>query len=106
MSFKEPAFVKILKSGTRVEIFIRIDDGEAKAVLVVGGKKIPGPPIPMPLSSIAIEDITHWMGNKPTIGLTTEQAEYITELVKKENKSINDVRKHRMMHFGTDKEES
>lgn len=51
------------------------------------GKYVGGPSIPLTLSP-AKGEITHWMGNRPTIGLTKSEAERIYEEVEGENEVI------------------
>lgn len=41
-------------------------------------------------------DLTHWMGNRPSVGLTQSEAERIMEEVEFENSSLA----HRKKHFG------
>ncbi len=53
-------------------------EGDYEAALFVGGKYVGGPPLPLPLT-IPKGDITHWMGDKPSIGLSMSEAERIIQ---------------------------
>ena len=75
---------KILSTGSRATFALVRHDGEYKAMLFVNGKRINGPPVPQLLSSPK-DDVTHWMGNKPGVGLTTSEAEMITRAVDERN---------------------
>jgi hypothetical protein len=58
-------------------------------MLYVNGKRINGPALPQPLSDPP-EEVTHWMGNKPGVGLTTSEAEKITLAVNERNARSRD----------------
>lgn len=70
-----------------------LDEGVCKAALFVDGRRIPGPSMPELLTS-AKNDITHWMGNRPSVGLTTEEAERIIREVNSENSVIEHRKKN------------
>jgi hypothetical protein len=74
----EPAVIKeilykFLSTGARVSIALVRSNGEYKSVLYLDGRRVNGPPAPQPLEPPK-GDLTHWMGNKPTIGLTEAEA--------------------------------
>jgi len=62
---------------------VQVEDSYQSA-LYVDGRHINGPALPTPLDP-AKGNVTHWMGNKPSIGLTAEEAEKIFKEVKLEN---------------------
>jgi hypothetical protein len=71
---------KLLSNGAYATFALVRHQGEYKAMLYVNGKRINGPALPQPLSSPR-DGVTHWMGNKPGVGLTTSEAEMITDAV-------------------------
>lgn len=71
---------KVLSNGAMATFALVRHQGEYKAMLYVNGKRINGPSLPQPLTEPK-DDITHWMGNKPGVGLTTSEAEAISEAV-------------------------
>jgi hypothetical protein len=71
---------KLLSSGAYATFALVRHKGEYKAMLYVNGKRINGPPLPQPLSAPK-DEVTHWMGNKPGVGLTTSEAEMIADAV-------------------------
>ena len=74
----------------KAEFAIVMNEGAFQAALLINGRFVHGPALPMPLSPNN-DDITHWMGNKPGVGLTTDEAEKIIHEVLLENSVI----KHR-----------
>ena len=84
MIFKKNILSKILSNGLKADFSLVMEDDVYQAALYVDGRHIPGPPLPVPLDP-ANGDVTHWMGNKPSVGLTTEEAEKIFKVVKLEN---------------------
>lgn len=84
MIFKKTILSKILSNGLKADITLALADGFYQAVLYIDGRRIPGPPLPVTLDP-ANNDVTHWMGNRPSVGLTTEEAEKIIREVKLEN---------------------
>jgi hypothetical protein len=77
----EPVIVKeilhkFLSTGARVSIALVRSEGEYKAMLYIDGRRINGPPVPQPLDAPK-GDLTHWMGNKPAIGLTEVEADSV-----------------------------
>lgn len=75
---------KILSTGACATFALVRHEGEYKAMLYVNGRRINGPALPQPLSTPR-EDVTHWMGNKPGVGLTTSEAEMVTKAVNERN---------------------
>lgn len=92
MLFKRNVLTKILNSGIRAEFAIVKDEGVYKAALYVSGRYIPGPALPEPLTPPK-DDLTHWMGNRPSVGLTDEEAERILREVELENSVLKHIRK-------------
>lgn len=92
MLFKRNILTKILNSGIRAEFAIVKDEGVYKAALYVSGRYIPGPALPEPLTPPK-DDLTHWMGNRPSVGLTDEEAERILREVELENAVLKHIRK-------------
>jgi hypothetical protein len=84
MIFKKKILSKILSNGLKADFSVVQVDDEFQAALYVDGRHIPGPALPVPLDP-AKGDVTHWMGNKPSVGLTTAEAEKIVKEVKLEN---------------------
>ena len=77
--------VKQLSNGSIAKVNLIRHLGEYKAALTLNDKQINGPPLPQLLDNPS-GDVTHWMGNKPSVGLTTEQAELIIEAVEDRNR--------------------
>lgn len=84
MIFKKNILSKILSNGLKANFSLVQGEDAFQAALYVDGRHIPGPPLPMPLDP-SKGDVTHWMGNRPSVGLTTEEAEKIIKEVKLEN---------------------
>ena len=72
---------KVLSNGAYATFALVRHNGEYKAMLYVNGKRINGPSLPEELATPR-DEVTHWMGNKPGVGLTTSQAEMITQAVR------------------------
>ncbi len=84
MIVKKQILMKILQSGYLAEINMVKRDGLYEAALYLNGRFVGGPPLPCLLDPPK-GDLTHWMGNRPTIGLTESEAERIIEMVQNEN---------------------
>lgn len=84
MIFKKKILSKILSNGLKADFAVVKEYDYFQAALYIDGRHIPGPPLPVPLDP-ANEEITHWMGNRPSVGLTIEEAEKIFKEVKLEN---------------------
>ena len=84
MIFKKNILSKLLSNGLKADFSLVQEDGAFKAALYVDGRHIHGPPLPMPLDP-SNGDVTHWMGNRPSVGLTMEEAQKIIKEVKLEN---------------------
>jgi phage gpG-like protein len=82
---------KILSTGSHATFALVRHEGEYKAMLYVNGKRINGPALPQPLSSPR-DEVTHWMGNKPGVGLTTSEAETIIDAVNDRNERAGENR--------------
>jgi hypothetical protein len=84
MVFIKNILSKILSNGLKADFsLVQVDDA-FQAALYIDGRRIPGPPLPVPLDP-AKDDLTHWMGNRPSVGLTAEEAERIFKEVRLEN---------------------
>lgn len=79
--------LKQLSDGSIAKFVLVRHQGEFKAALYLNGRQINGPPLPEPLTEPK-DDISHWMGNKPGVGLTTEQAEKIISAVTERNERL------------------
>jgi len=84
MKVMQSIVVKRLQSGFFAEVFLVLHDGQYEAALFLNDKYKPGPPIPYPLDA-PTEQHSHWMGVRPSIGLTPEEALRITSEVECEN---------------------
>ncbi len=84
MIVKRLILKKILSSGFVAEFLLVKKDCMYEAALFLNGRHICGPPLPEPLTSPR-EELTHWMGNRPTVGLTASEADRIFSEVEKEN---------------------
>ena len=87
MIFKRTVLTKLLDNGMKAEFSIVMDEGLHKAALYLNGRPIPGPALPEPLTTPKGE-VTHWMGNRPSVGLTSDEAEKIIREVELENSVI------------------
>ena len=88
MIYKRTLLKKKLSSGELAEFMLVRDADGYRAALSVNGTYIAGTALPYPLDRPKGE-ITHWMGNKRvSVGLTTREAEEITEAVEVENDSM------------------
>ena len=76
--------VKRLQSGFFAEVFLVLHNGQYEAALFMNDKYKPGPPIPHQLEN-PNEQHSHWMGVRPSIGLTPDEAERILNEVECEN---------------------
>jgi len=87
MLFKRIVLTKILNNGMKAEFAIVKNEGTYHAALYLNGRHIRGPLLPEPLNPPGNE-FTHWMGNKPSVGLTSDEAEKIIREVELENSVI------------------
>lgn len=92
MIFKRTIFSKMLSNGMKADFALVKEEDAFQAALYVGGRHIPGPALPQLLDPPK-GDVTHWMGNRPSVGLSSEEAEKILREVKLEN-SVLQHRKH------------
>jgi len=84
MIFKRNILSKILSNGIKVDFaLVKVEDAY-QAALYVDGRHISGPALPQLLDPPK-GDVTHWMGNRPSVGLSTDEAEKIIREVKLEN---------------------
>ena len=84
MIFKRNILSKILSNGMKADFALVKEEDAYHAALYVGNRHIAGPTLPQPLNPPK-GDVTHWMGNHPSVGLSTEEAEKIIREVKLEN---------------------
>ncbi|SRR5512145_20588 len=75
---------KTLKNGMYAEIRLVRLPRQFEAALFLDGRFKPGPPVPRPLDN-PTGDVTHWMGVRPSIGLTAEETEKIAGEVNVQN---------------------
>lgn len=87
MIFKRTILTKILNNGMKAEFAVVREEGAFQAALYVNGRHVNGPALPEPLEPPK-DEITHWMGNRPGVGLTREEAEKIIREVELENSVI------------------
>jgi len=76
--------IKRLQSGFFAEVFLAMKDGHYEAALFLNDKFKPGPPMPQPLDT-PTEQNSHWMGVRPSVGLSPEEADKIISEVEYEN---------------------
>ena len=84
MKVVKSVVVKRLQSGFFAEVFLVLHDGQYEAALFLNDKFKPGPPIPYPLDT-PTEANSHWMGVRPSIGLSPDEAATIINEVECEN---------------------
>lgn len=84
MIFKRIILSKILSNGMKANFALVKEEGTYHAALYVGGRHIRGPALPELLNPPK-DDLTHWMGNRPSVGLSSEEAEKIIREVALEN---------------------
>jgi hypothetical protein len=84
MKIVKSVVIKRLQSGFFAEVFLVLHNGQYEAALFPNDKFKPGPPIPYPLDS-PTESNSHWMGVRPSVGLSPEEAEIIINEVECEN---------------------
>jgi hypothetical protein len=84
MIVKRVLLKKILQSGYIAEFTLVKREGHYEAALYLNGKYVGGPSSPQLLTSPK-GDLTHWMGNRPTVGLTESEAERVINEVENEN---------------------
>ena len=84
MLIKKLIFKKMLSSGGVAEFLLVKNEGRYEAAIYINGKYVSGPALPTPLNPPK-DDLTHWMGNRPSVGLTQSEAERIFEEVNFEN---------------------
>lgn len=87
MIVKKLILKKVLTGGIVAEFHMVKNEGEYQAALFVNGKHVGGPTLPQRLTSPK-ENITYWMGNKPSVGLTDTEADQIFREVELENQIL------------------
>jgi len=84
MKVQDVIVEKTLKNGMYAEIRLVRLPRQFEAALFLDGRFKPGPPVPRPLDN-PTGDVTHWMGVRPSIGLTAEETEKIAGEVNVQN---------------------
>lgn len=84
MVYKRTILTKILANGLKAEFALVRGDDDYMAALYINGRPIPGPALPELLDPPKGE-VTHWMGNRPSVGLTEDEANKIIRDVELEN---------------------
>ena len=74
MVFKRNIFSKILSNGLKADFALVKGEDAFQAALYIDGRLIPGPALPQPLDPPK-GDVTHWMGNRPSVGLSSDEAD-------------------------------
>jgi hypothetical protein len=85
--YKRTILTKTLSNGIRADLVVAMDGSVYRAALMVSGRFVHGPSQPEPLNPPK-GDLTHWMGNKPSVGLTSDEADKIVKAVAIENSVI------------------
>ena len=80
MTVEDLIIEKTLKNGMYVEIRLVKRPRQYEAALFIDGKYKSGPPVPRLLETPNGE-VTHFMGVRPSVGLTTDEAGKIEEEV-------------------------
>jgi hypothetical protein len=88
MIVKKTILKKVLSSGFIAEFLLVKQEGRYEAALFLNGKHIYGPNLPTLLTPPK-DDLTHWMGSRPTVGLIASEAEKIFSEVECENKVLS-----------------
>jgi len=82
MEVQEVIIERVLQNtGALLEICLVKNGPQYEAALFFSKKYKPGPPLPRPLETVSGQS-THWMGVRPKVGLTEEEAEKIIYEVK------------------------
>lgn len=84
MTIVDSIVSKELSNGFLVDVRLVKRPRQYEAALFLNGKYKPGPPLPRPLDNPSGE-MTHWMGVRPSVGFTIEEADKILEEVKIKN---------------------
>lgn len=75
---------KETRGGFHVDVRLVKRPRQYEAALFLNGKYKPGPPLPRPLENPS-GDATHWMGVRPSVGFTYEEATKIIDEVSAQN---------------------
>lgn len=84
MEVIETILSKTLKSGFVVDVKLVKRPRQYEAALFINDKYKPGPPAPREMES-PVGDATHWMGVRPKVGFTAEEADKILDEVSGQN---------------------
>ncbi|WP_390139128.1 hypothetical protein [Geobacter metallireducens] len=76
---------KETKNGFLVDVRLVKRPRQYEAALFLNGKYKPGPPVPRPLDN-PTTDASHWMGVRPSVGFSPEEADAITDEVMSQNR--------------------
>jgi len=86
MEMDEQVVERVLQStGAVMEVWVVKHNGQYEAALFFDRRYRPGPPVPRPLETPS-GGSTHWMGARPKVGLTAEEAEKVLNEVNCANK--------------------
>lgn len=84
MDVHESILSKETKNGFLVDVRMVKRHRQYEAALFLNGRYKPGPPLPRPLDNPS-GDTTHWMGVRPSVGFTDDEAQTILDDVKSQN---------------------
>ena len=74
MAVEDLIVEKTLQNGMYVEVRLVKRPRQYEAAIFIDGKYKSGPPVPRTLDTPK-GDVTHWMGVRPSVGLTSKEAE-------------------------------
>lgn len=84
MEVIDTILTKTLKSGFVVDVKLVRRPRQYEAALFINDKYKPGPPAPREMET-PVGEATHWMGVRPKVGFTTEEADKILDEVSGQN---------------------
>ena len=85
MEVQESIMSKETKNGFLVDVRLVRRRRQYEAALFLNGRYKPGPPVPRSLDNPS-GDTTHWMGVRPSVGFTYEEAQAIIDEVLSTNR--------------------
>ncbi len=84
MEVIDAILTKTLKSGFVVEVKLVRRPRQYEAALFINDKYKPGPPLPRAMET-PVGEATHWMGVRPKVGFTTDEADQILDEISGQN---------------------
>jgi len=84
MEVIDAILTKTLKSGFVVEVKLVKMPRQYEAALFINDKYKPGPPLPRAMET-PVGEATHWMGVRPKVGFTAEEADQILDEISGQN---------------------